>query len=107
MKLVTAVIRPQNVYKVTEALSNAGFNAFSKWNVLGRGKQKGIKVGEVVYEELPKEMLYVVVDNHEKDEVIEIIIQNAKSGDNGNPGDGKIFVTDIEEEYSIGEQSRI
>ncbi len=107
MKLVTAVIRPQQVYKVTEALSEAGFNAFSKWNVLGRGKQKGIKVGDVVYEELPKEMIYVVVDNNEKDEVVDIIIHNAKSSDDGNPGDGKIFVTNIEEEYSIGEQSRV
>lgn len=105
MKLVTAVIRPQQVYKVTESLSNAGFNAFSKWNVLGRGKQKGIKVGEVVYEELPKEMIYIVVDNSEKDEVIDIIINVAKTGDDGCHGDGKIFVTDIEEEYTIGEKS--
>lgn len=106
MKLVTAIIRPQQVYKVTEALSEAGFNAFSKWNVLGRGKQKGIKVGEIVYEELPKEYLYIVVDNNEKDEVVDIIINTAKTGETGSPGDGKIFVTNIEEEYTIGEQIR-
>lgn len=106
MKLVTAVIRPQQVYKVTEALSKAGFNAFSKWNVLGRGKQKGIKVGEVVYEELPKEMIYVVVDDSEKDEVVDIIINIAKTGEDGSPGDGKIFVSDIQEEYTIGESNR-
>lgn len=107
MKLVTAVIRPQQVYKVTEALSQAGFNAYSKWSVLGRGKQKGIKVGEVVYEELPKEMLYVVVSPKEKDEVVDIIIKSARMTENGSPGDGRIFVTNIEEEYSISEQSRI
>lgn len=104
MKLVTAVIRPQQVYKVTEALSNAGFNAYSKWAILGRGKQKGIQVGDVVYEELPKEMIYVVVSPNEKDEVVDIIIKSARMTEEGNPGDGKIFVTNIEEEYSISEQ---
>lgn len=105
MKLVTAVIRPQMVYTVTEALAQAGFNAFSKWSVLGRGRQKGIKVGEVTYEELPKTMLYLVVENKEKDEVVDIILRTAKVGETGNPGDGKVFVTTIEEEYSISEQN--
>lgn len=105
MKLVTAVIRHQQVFKVTAALSDAGFNAFSRWSVLGRGKQKGIQVGNVVYEELPKETLYVVVDNHEKDEVVDIIIKSARAGETGSPGDGKIFVSNIEEEYSISEQN--
>lgn len=104
MKLVTAVVRPQQVSKVTEALSDAGFNAYSKWAVYGRGKQKGIKVGDVIYEELPKAMLYLVVENNEKDEVVEIIIQSAKVGENGSRGDGKVFVTNLEEEYSISEQ---
>lgn len=105
MKLVTAVVRHQQVFKVTAALSEAGFNAYSKWSVLGRGKQKGIQVGDVFYEELPKEMIYVVVDQKEKDEVVDIIIKSAKTTEEGNPGDGKIFVTNIEEEYSISEQS--
>lgn len=105
MKLVTAVIRAQQVYKVTDALAEAGFNAYSRWSVLGRGKQKGIKVGEIVYDELPKEMIYVVVSPKEKDEVVDIIIKSARVTENGNPGDGKIFVTNIEEEYSISEQN--
>lgn len=105
MKLVTAVVRPQQVNKVTDALSDAGFNAYSKWSVSGRGKQKGIKVGDVVYEELPKAMLYIVVENNEKDEVVDIIINSAKVGENGSRGDGKVFVTNIEEEYSISTQS--
>lgn len=103
MKLITAVVRPQQIYKVTEALSEAGFNAYSKWDVLGRGKQKGIKVGDVLYEELPKEMLYVVVSPKEKDEVVDIIIRAGKTGETGSRGDGKVFVTNIEEEYSIGD----
>lgn len=105
MKLITAVIRPQQVYAVTEALSDAGFNAFSKWQILGRGKQKGIKVGDVIYSELPKEMLYVVVENIEKDEAIDIIIRTARAGDKGSRGDGKVFVTNIEEEYAISDDT--
>lgn len=105
MKLVTAVIRPQMVYVVAEALSEAGFNAFSKWPVLGRGRQKGIKVGDVTYEELPKCMLYLVVENKEKDEVVDIILRTAKANETGCPGDGKVFVTNVEEEYSISDQN--
>ncbi len=104
MKLVTAVVRPQKINEVTEALSEAGYKAFSKWSILGRGRQKGIKVGDVIHEEMPKCMLYIVVEPKEKDEVVDIIIQAAKCGEHGNKGDGKIFVTDIDECYTISEQ---
>ena len=40
MKLVTAIVRPEKAGLVIEALSDAGYNAFSKWSVSGRGKQK-------------------------------------------------------------------
>ncbi|MFI3172966.1 MAG: P-II family nitrogen regulator [Eubacteriales bacterium] len=105
MKLITAIVRPQKVQAVTEALSDAGYNAYSKWSIFGRGRQKGIKVGEVVYEEMPKAMLYIAVEPKEKDEVIDIIIEAAKCGPNGSRGDGKIFVTDIDECYTISEQA--
>nr|WP_302596842.1 P-II family nitrogen regulator [uncultured Cellulosilyticum sp.] len=104
MKLVTAIVRPEKAGLVIEALSDAGYNAFSKWSVSGRGKQKGIQVGEVFYEEMPKKMLYVAVEDDEKDEVVDIIIHSAKSGEKGSSGDGRIFVADIEEAYTISEQ---
>lgn len=105
MKLVTAIVRPERTGVIVSALAEAGYNAYTKWPVSGRGKQKGIQVGEVFYEEMPKNMLYIIVEKKEKDEVIDIIIEHAKSGTHGCSGDGRIFVTDVEEEYTISEQA--
>jgi nitrogen regulatory protein PII 1 len=68
--------------------------------VFGRGKQRGLKVGEVHYDELPKEMLLVVIPEADKDFVINTIMQRAKTG-SGNFGDGKIFIQPVEEVYTI------
>lgn len=105
MVLITAIVRPSKASDVISALSDAGYNAFSKWSVFGRGRQKGIQVGEVFYDEMSKAMLYIAVEDKEKDEVIDIIIENAKCGDGGSAGDGKIFVSPITESYTISEQS--
>lgn len=106
MKLVSAIIRPEKVNNVIEALTEEGYYAFSKWSISGRGRQNGIKVGEVRYQEMAKNMLYIVVDDKEKDEVVDIIINSAKSGTHGYYGDGKIFVSDISESYTISEETR-
>lgn len=106
MKLITAIIRPEKVMEVISTLEKSGYYAFSKWPISGRGKQKGIKVGEIVYQEMAKNMIYLVVENKEKDEVVDLIIQSAKSGTYGYYGDGKIFVSDISECYTISEESK-
>lgn len=106
MQLVSAIIRPEKVGDVVKALEEAGYLGFSKWSVSGRGKQKGIQVGEVFYEEMPKVMLYSVVEDEAKDEVVDIIIENAKSGENGNSGDGRIFVNPMAEAYTISSQEK-
>jgi nitrogen regulatory protein PII 1 len=67
-------------------------------DVFGRGKQKGIKVGNVVYDNLPKTMLMVVVDDERLESAVKIIEDSARTG---NIGDGKIFVTSVEEAYTI------
>ena len=69
-------------------------------------KQKGIQVGDVLYQEMAKNMLYITVGDKEKDEVVDIIINSAKSGQYGHYGDGKIFVSDISEAYTISEETR-
>ena len=51
-------------------------------------------------------MLYITVGDKEKDEVVDIIINSAKSGPTGHYGDGKIFVSDISEAYTISEETR-
>lgn len=104
MKLIIAIIRPEKSAEIIAKLSEAGYNAYTKWPVYGRGRQKGIQVGNVFYEEMPKNMLFITVDNKEKDEVVDIIINAAKSGEVGNSGDGRIFITDISESYTISEE---
>lgn len=107
MKLITAVVRPEKIVNVISALEEEGYYAFSKWAISGRGREKGIKVGDIHYQEMSKNMFYIAVQDNEKDEVVDIIIHSAKSGEYGNAGDGKIFVTDIRECYTISEEAKI
>lgn len=106
MQLVNAIVRPEKVRNVVGALEEAGYLSFSKWSISGRGKQKGIQVGDVYYEEMPKVMIYLVVEDTAKDEVVDIIMENARSGENGNSGDGRIFVNPIAEAYTISAQEK-
>lgn len=101
MLMIRAIIRPEKVGVVLSELCDAGFPAVTKMDVMGRGKQRGVKVGEVFYDEIPKEMLMMVVKDEEKDDVVKIIIKNAKTGEKGAFGDGKIFVSPVEEAYTI------
>jgi len=101
MLMIRAIIRPEKVGVVLSELCDAGFPAVTKLDVMGRGKQRGVKVGEVFYDEIPKEMLMMVVKDEDKDDVIKIIMKNAKTGEKGAFGDGKIFVSPVEEVYTI------
>ena len=106
MLLVRAIIRPEKVGTVLSELLSAGFPAVTKMDVYGRGKQKGVKVGEVFYDEIPKEMLLMVVDDSDKDDVVKIIMKYARTGDNGNFGDGRIFISPVEEAYTISTKKK-
>ena len=101
MVMVRAIIRPEKVSAVLSELSDASFPAVTKMDVMGRGKQKGIKVGDMYYDEIPKEMLLVVVNDEDKDDVVKIIMRVARTGEKGNFGDGRIFVSPVEEAYTI------
>jgi nitrogen regulatory protein PII 1 len=70
-------------------------------DVYGRGKQRGMKVGEITYDELPKELIFTVVETKDKDFVVDTIIKAARTGDKGAFGDGKIFVSEVEESFTI------
>lgn len=106
MLLVRAIIRPEKVGVVLSELLSAGFPAVTKMDVYGRGKQKGVKVGEIYYDEIPKEMLLIVVEDNDKDDVIKIIMKYARSGDEGHFGDGRIFVSPVEEAYTISTRKK-
>ena len=61
MIMIRAIIRPEKTDEVLAALMDAGFPAVTKMDVYGRGKQRGMKIGEVTYDELPKELIFTVV----------------------------------------------
>ena len=98
MELIKAVIRPEKETEVISALEQAGLSALTKWDVLGRGRQRGIQVGAAVYGELSKLCLMLVVQDGEAPKVIEAILTSAKTG---HPGDGRIFISDVKEAYTI------
>ena len=98
MEMVRAIIRPSLADKVACALEEAGFVSMTKMSVYGRGKQKGIKVGEVEYDELPKTMIMCVVNNRDTQRMIDTIMRTANTG---NFGDGKIFITPVDAIYTI------
>jgi nitrogen regulatory protein PII 1 len=100
MKMVRSIVRPEKVNEILAEVSDAGFPAVTKIDVAGRGKQRGVKVGDIHYDELPKEMLLMVVNDEDVDDLVKIIIKTAKTGE-GNFGDGKIFVSEVEEAYTI------
>jgi nitrogen regulatory protein PII 1 len=99
--MVRAIVRPEKCDEVLAALMYAGFPAVTKMDVYGRGKQRGMRVGEVTYDELPKEMIFTVVKESEKDFVVKVIMQSARSGQKGAFGDGKIFVSPVDEVYTV------
>jgi nitrogen regulatory protein PII 1 len=66
--------------------------------VFGRGKQKGLQVGPVYYDELPKILIMMVVNTEDVDKVVKIIQDKARTG---FIGDGKIFVSPVEAAYTI------
>ena len=86
MKSVKAIIRPEKVFEVMEKLSDAGFHAVTRMTILGRGKQRGLKVGNVYYDEIPKELIEIVVEDGEVDKLVSIIENNAKTMTDGKLG---------------------
>ena len=101
LTMVRAIVRPEKSDAVLAALMDAGFPAVTKFNVAGRGKQRGIKIGEIQYDEIPKVMLICVVDDKDKEFVIKTVMESARTGAKGAFGDGKIFVNPVEEMYTI------
>jgi nitrogen regulatory protein PII 1 len=101
MQMIRAIIRPEKVDAVLADLMAEGFPAVTKISVVGRGKQRGIKIGNVTYDEIAKEMLLMVVEDKDKDFVVNKIIETARSAGKGAYGDGKIFVTPVEEVYTV------
>lgn len=101
MLLVRAIVRPERVNVVMSELMEAGFPAVTKLDVFGRGKQRGVVVGDIQYDEIPKEMLLLVVNDEDKDDVVKVVMRTARTGENGNFGDGRIFISPVLDAYTI------
>lgn len=101
MLMIRAIVRPEKVDAVLEKLMAEGFPAVTRMGVSGRGKQRGIKIGDITYDEIPKELLMMVVPDGDKDLVIKIVLATARSGGKGAFGDGKIFVSPVDEVYTV------
>jgi len=98
MKMIRAIVRPEREEEVTRKLEEAGLFAMTKLQVLGRGKQRGIQVGAIRYDTLAKVMFILAVEENEYDKAIAAI---EAGGRTGRPGDGKIFVQEILESYTV------
>ncbi len=107
MKLVTAIIKPFKLDDVRSALSDVGVQGVTVTEVKGFGRQKGhtelYRGAEYVVDFLPKVKLEIAVGDAIVDSVIEAITESAKTG---KIGDGKIFVSDLQQIVRIrtGEQ---
>ena len=98
MKLITAVLKPFKLDDVREALSDIGVKGVTVTEVKGFGRQKGhtelYRGAEYVVDFVPKVKLEVAVGDELVDTVIEAITESAKTG---KIGDGKIFVSNLEQ----------
>jgi len=102
MKLVTAIIKPFKLDDVREALSEIGVAGVTATEVKGFGRQKGhtelYRGAEYTVDFLPKVKLEIAIDSGLLDSVIEAI---RKAANTGKIGDGKIFVSSLEEAVRI------
>lgn len=97
MKIVSAVIKPFRLDDVRSALSDIGINGLTVYEVKGFGRQKGhtelYRGAEYVVDYIPKVKIEVAVDDDLAEQVIDTIVEAARTG---KIGDGKIFVTNLE-----------
>jgi nitrogen regulatory protein PII len=102
MKKIEAIIRPFKLDEVKEALVEEGIHGLTISEVRGYGRQKGhtetYRGSEYQIEFIPKIKIEIVVDDALLDKVIDAILRSAKTG---QVGDGKIFISDVQEVIRI------
>ncbi len=102
MKLIKAIVRPNKVDEVKDALTRIGISGMTVTEVRGHGKQKGhtaiYRGKEYNVSLLPKMQVEVVIADSAVDEAIKAIIESARTGE---IGDGRVFVVPVEQTYKI------
>ena len=102
MKLVKAIIRPNKLEEVKDALTKVGISGMTVTEVRGHGSQKGHKAvyrgTEYSVTLLPKIMVELVIPDNILEDTIKTLIETARTGE---IGDGRVFVLPIEQGYNI------
>lgn len=102
MKIVEAIVKPFKLDEIKEALTKAGIQGMTVEEVKGFGRQKGhtelYRGAEYSVDFLPKVKIQILVPDEKASQVVEAIVQGARTG---KIGDGKIFVTAVEEVIRI------
>ena len=102
MKLITAIIKPFKLQEVREALVDAGISGLTVTEVKGYGRQKGhtemYRGAEYAIDILPKIKLDILIEDNSLETVVEAI---SKTANTGKIGDGKIFVTSVDDVIRI------
>ena len=102
MKKIEAIIKPFKLDDVKEALNEAGIQGMTMSDVKGYGRQKGHKEiyrgAEYVVDFIPKVKIEVVVDSENVEQIVDVI---KKAANTGKIGDGKIFVTPVEQAIRV------
>lgn len=104
MKMIQAIVRPDKAHDVVVSLEKTGIRAFTRLDLMGHGRQKGIHIGSVHYPEIAKVWFMIVVSEEEVDRTVNAIRIVARTG---NPGDGKIFVSPLTEVRTIRERGTV
>ena len=100
---IEAIVRPDRINIIIDALDAVGCRGFNVLNVNGRGQQQGVEVftgrgaTTATRMSLPKALISIVVTDGDKEKIVEAILVAAKSSEDGAIGDGKIFVSPVSE----------
>lgn len=100
---IKAIVRREKVCEIKKELKKVGIHGFTHWNVMGHGKQNGIMINGMQYDDLPKEFIYIVSEDRLKTAIVTTIIRTARTAEAGKAGDGRIFVSYIDEGYTISQ----
>jgi len=100
MKLITAIVQPSRFEAVKDLLARAGVKGITVTDAHGVGRQRGrteiYRGHEYTVNLVPKVKLEIAVDDGDADTVIDTIVKGARTGEEGKIGDGKIFVSPLE-----------
>ena len=109
MKLITAIIQPDKLDEVREALMAADVSRITVSRVTGHGRQEDMEIyrgQEVIPDLIPKVRIEIAVNDDFVEPTVTAILSTAKHGDGGAIGDGKIFVTPLDECIRIRTEER-